>query len=159
MLQGTCRIFGLHAYFDAGKQVHALQMLLFVPWQQHHGTDAGLVLIPPHVPIHMPCTACSIRCRCGTGNHFTSLSGREGLVAPAATVRRGLQQVHYLWCRVCWQLPMEVGENAAHGVVLGDLVHLIQYEQADHAQVCHPLLDQRQVQAGREEEYTLLLEL
>lgn len=50
-------------------------------------------------------------------------------------------------------------QNADHGLILDGLVDAVQNEQACHAQVCHSLLQQAEVQAGREEEHLLLLEL
>lgn len=48
----------------------------------------------------------------------------------------------YLGCTIRWQLPVEVPKEGAVGVLLGDLVDLIQYEQADHAYICRALLQQ-----------------
>lgn len=52
-----------------------------------------------------------------------------------------------------------VCQDAADDRILQGLVHPIQNQHACHAQVCNPLLQQTQVEAGREEEDSLLLEL
>ena len=54
---------------------------------------------------------------------------------------------------------MEVLEDGVHGVVLGGLVDLIHDQQTHGAQVSHSLLQQRQVQAGGEEQDLRGLEL
>lgn len=61
--------------------------------------------------------------------------------------------MRYLGGTIRGQLPLEVPEESAEGVVLGDLVHLIQYQQADHAKISHALLQQLQVQTSREERH------
>lgn len=49
------------------------------------------------------------------------------MVVPVMSLTR------YLGRTVRGQLPVEVPEQGAEGVLLGDLVDLVQYEQADHA--------------------------